>query len=152
MRRIAFFPGSFDPMTKGHEDIVRRALPMFDKIIVAIGINSSKNGMFPLKQKQYWIEKTFSDCPSVEVINYKGLTINACKKHKAKFILSGLRNSNDYEYEKSIAMINQAMEPSIETIYFNTHPECVAISSSIVRDIINNSGNVKPFLASGVQL
>ena len=152
MRRIAFFPGSFDPITKGHEDIVRRALPMFDKIIVAIGINSSKNGMFTLKQKQYWIEKTFSDCASIEVINYNGLTINACKKHQAKFILRGLRNSNDYEYEKSIAMMNQAMEPSIQTIYLNTHPELVAISSSIVRDIINNKGNAQPFLASGVQL
>ena len=115
MRRIAFFPGSFDPITKGHEDIVRRAIPMFDKIIVALGENSSKNEMFPPKQKQNWIEKTFSDCPSVEVINYKGLTIDACKKHQAKFILRGLRNSNDYEYEKNITMMNQAMEPSIET-------------------------------------
>ena len=152
MRRIAFFPGSFDPITKGHEDIVRRALPMFDKIIVAIGINSSKNEMFPLKEKQNWIEKTFSDCPSVEIINYKGLTIDACKKHQAKFILRGLRNSNDYEYEKSIAMMNQVMEPTIETLYLNTQPEFAAISSSIVREIIKNKGNVQPFLASGVQL
>jgi len=152
MRRIAFFPGSFDPITKGHEDIVRRAIPMFDKIIVALGENSSKNEMFPMEQKQNWIEKTFSDCPSVEVINYKGLTINACKNHQAKFILRGLRNSNDYEYEKSIAVINQAMEPSIETIYLNTNLECAAISSTIVRDIIKNKGNAQPFLASGVQL
>ena len=152
MRRIAFFPGSFDPITKGHEDIVRRALPMFDKIIVALGVNSSKNEMFPLEQKQNWIEETFLDCPSVEVINYKGLTIDACKKNQAKFILRGLRNSNDYEYEKSIAMMNQAMEPSIETIYLNTHPEWAAISSTIVRDIIKNKGNAQPFLASGVQL
>ena len=152
MRRIALFPGSFDPITKGHEDIVRRALPMFDKIIVAIGVNSSKNEMFQLKQKQNWIEKTFFNCPSVEVINYKGLTIDACKKHQAKFILRGLRNSNDYEYEKNITMMNQAMEPSIETIYLNTHPEWAAISSTIVRDIIKNKGNAQPFLASGVQL
>ena len=152
MRRIAFFPGSFDPITKGHEDIVRRAIPMFDKIIVALGENSSKNEMFPMEQKQNWIEKTFSDCPSVEVINYKGLTINACKNHQAKFILRGLRNSNDYEYEKSIAVINQAMEPSIETIYLNTNLECAAISSTIVRDIIKNKGNAQPFLASGVLL
>ena len=152
MRQIAFFPGSFDPITKGHEDIIRRALPIFDKIIVAIGINSSKNEMFPLEQRQNWIEKTFPDCPSVEVINYKGLTIDACKKHQAKFILRGLRNSNDYEYEKSIAMMNQAMEPNIETIYLNTHPELAAISSSIVRDIMMNKGNAQPFLASGVEL
>ena len=151
MRRIAFFPGSFDPITKGHEDIVRRALPMFDKIIVALGVNSSKNEMFTIEQRQNWIEKTFSDCPSVEVINYKGLTIDACKRHQAKFILRGLRNSNDYEYEKSIAMMNQAMEPSIETIYLNTHSQWAAISSTIVRDIIKNKGNAQPFLASGVQ-
>ena len=106
MRRIAFFPGSFDPITKGHEDIVRRVLPMFDKIIVALGVNSSKNEMFPLEQKQNWIEKTFLDCTSVEVINYKGLTIDACKKYQAQFILRGLRNSNDYEYEKSLSLIN----------------------------------------------
>ena len=152
MKRIAFFPGSFDPITKGHEDIVRRALPMFDKIIVALGINSSKNKMFPLNQRQNWIKKTFTDCPSVKVINYKGLTLDACKKHQAKFILRGLRNSNDYEYEKSIAMMNQAMEPSIETIYFNTNPKLAAISSTIVKDIIKNKGNAQPFLASGVQL
>ena len=152
MRRIAFFPGSFDPITNGHEDIVRRALPIFDKIIVALGLNSSKNEMFPLEQRQNWIKKTFSDCPSVDVINYKGLTIDACKKHQAKFILRGLRNANDYEYEKSIAMMNQVMEPTIETLYLNTQPEFAAISSSIVREIIKNKGNVQPFLASGVQL
>ena len=152
MRRIAFFPGSFDPITKGHEDIVRRALTMFDKIVVALGENSSKNEMFPLRQKQNWIEKTFSDCPSVEVINFKGLTIDACKKYQAKFILRGLRNSNDYEYEKSIATMNQAMDPSIETIYLNTHSEWATISSTIVREIIKNKGNAQPFLASGVQL
>lgn len=152
MRRIAFFPGSFDPITKGHEEIVLRALPLFDKIIVALGVNSSKNEMFPLNQRQDWIEKTFSECPSVEVTNYTGLTIDACKKHQAKFILRGLRNSNDYEYEKSIAMMNQTIEPSIETIYLNTHLEWAAISSTIVRDIIKNKGNAQPFLASGVQL
>ena len=152
MKRIAFFPGSFDPITKGHEDIVRRALRMFDKIIVALGVNNSKNGMFSLEQRQNWIEKTFLDCPSIKVINYKGLTIDACKKHQANFILRGLRNSNDYEYEKSIAMMNQAMKPIIETIYLNTHPEYAAISSTIVRDIIKNKGDAQPFLASGVQL
>ena len=106
----------------------------------------------PLNQRQNWIKKTFSDCPSVKVINYEGLTIDACKKHQAKFILRGLRNSNDYEYEKSIEMMNQAMEQSIETIYLNTNPEWAAISSTIVKDIIKNKGNAQPFLASGVQL
>ena len=152
MSRIAFFPGSFDPITKGHEDIVRRALPMYDKIIVALGTNSSKKYMYNLEKRMEWIENTFSDCDKVKVICYEGLTIECCKAQGAQFILRGLRNSNDYEYEKSIALINQAMEPSIETVYLNTRPELSAISSTIIRDIIKNQGDAKPFLASGVQL
>ncbi|MEZ7838143.1 MAG: pantetheine-phosphate adenylyltransferase [Flavobacteriales bacterium] len=152
MSRIAIFPGSFDPITKGHEDIVRRAIPLFDEIIVALGVNSSKNYMYSLEQRLQWIKATFSDCKSVKVIQYEGLTIEACKKHQVKFILRGLRNSNDYEYEKSIAMMNQAMAKDIETIYLNTQPEYAAISSTIVRDIIKNQGNALPFLASGVRL
>ena len=152
MSRIAIFPGSFDPITKGHEDIVRRAIPLFDEIIVALGVNSSKNYMYSLEQRLQWINATFSDCKSVKVIQYEGLTIEACKKHQVKFILRGLRNSNDYEYEKSIAMMNQAMAKDIETIYLNTQPEYAAISSTIVRDIIKNQGNALPFLASGVRL
>jgi pantetheine-phosphate adenylyltransferase len=152
MSRIAIFPGSFDPITKGHEDIVRRAIPLFDEIIVALGVNSSKNYMYSLEQRLQWINATFSDCKSVKVIQYEGLTIEACKKHQVKFILRGLRNSNDYEYEKSIAMMNQAMAKNIETIYLNTQPEYAAISSTIVRDIIKNQGNALPFLASGVRL
>lgn len=152
MSRIAIFPGSFDPITKGHEDIVRRAIPLFDEIIVAIGINSSKNYMYSLEQRLQWIKATFSDCNSIKVIQYEGLTIDICKKHQVKFILRGLRNSNDYEYEKSIAMMNQAMAKDIETVYLNTQPESAAISSTIVRDIIKNQGNAQPFLASGVRL
>ena len=152
MSRIAIFPGSFDPITKGHEDIVRRAIPLFDEIIVAIGINSSKNYMYSLEQRLQWIKATFSNCNSIKVIRYEGLTIDVCKKHQVKFILRGLRNSKDYEYEKSIAMMNQAMAKDIETVYLNTQPESAAISSTIVRDIIKNQGNAQPFLASGVQL
>jgi len=152
MSRIAIFPGSFDPITKGHEDIVRRAIPLFNEIIVAIGINSSKNYMYSLEQRLQWIKATFSDCDSIKVIQYEGLTIDVCKKHQVKFILRGLRNSNDYEYEKSIAMMNQAMAKDIETVYLNTQPESAAISSTIVRDIIKNQGNAQPFLASGVRL
>tara|TARA_B100000795_G_scaffold155636_1_gene116768 strand:- start:279 stop:737 length:459 start_codon:yes stop_codon:yes gene_type:complete len=152
MSRIAIFPGSFDPITKGHEEIVRRAIPLFDEIIVAIGINSSKNYMYSLEQRLQWIEATFKDCKSIKIIQYQGLTIDVCKKHQVKFILRGLRNLNDYEYEKSIAMMNQAMAKDIETIYLNTQPESAAISSTIVRDIIKNQGNAQPFLASGVRL
>tara|TARA_B110000977_G_C10960593_1_gene448373 strand:- start:215 stop:673 length:459 start_codon:yes stop_codon:yes gene_type:complete len=152
MSKIAFFPGSFDPITKGHEDIVRRAIPLFDEIIVALGINSSKKYMYTIEQRLKWIEDTFTDCKTIKVIQYEGLTINACKKHKVQFILRGLRNSNDYEYEKSIAMMNQAMAIDIETVYLNTKAESAAISSTIVRDIIKNQGNPLPFLASGVRL
>jgi len=152
MKRIAFFPGSFDPITKGHEDIVRRAIPMFDEIVVALGVNTSKNYMFTFEQRLKWIEKTFVDYPTVKVVSYQGLTVDACKEHKANFILRGLRNSNDYEYEKSIALMNQAMAPDIETIYLNTRPEWAAISSTIIRDIIKNQGDSEAFLASGVQL
>ena len=152
MKRIAFFPGSFDPISKGHEDIVRRALPMFDEIVVALGVNTSKNYMFTFEQRLKWIEKTFADCPTVKVVSYQGLTIDACKEHQANFILRGLRNSNDYEYEKSIALMNQAMAPGIETIYLNTRPKWAAISSTIIRDIIKNQGDSEAFLASGVQL
>ena len=152
MSRIAIFPGSFDPITKGHEDIVRRAIPLFDEIIVAIGINSTKNYMYSLEQRLQWIEATFTDCKSIKIIQYEGLTIDICKKHQVKYILRGLRNSNDYEYEKSIAMMNQAMAKDIETVYLNTQPESAAISSTIVRDIIKNQGNAQPFLASGVRL
>ena len=151
MKRIAFFPGSFDPITRGHEDIVRRALPMFDEIVVALGVNTSKNYMFTFEQRLKWIENTFADCAKIKVVSYEGLTVDACKKHQANFILRGLRNSNDYEYEKSIALMNQAMAPDIETIYLNTRPKWAAISSTIIRDIIKNQGNAAPFLASGVQ-
>ena len=151
MKRIAFFPGSFDPITRGHEDIVRRALPMFDEIVVALGVNTSKNYMFTFEQRLKWIENTFADCAKIKVVSYEGLTVDTCKKHQANFILRGLRNSNDYEYEKSIALMNQAMAPDIETIYLNTRPKWAAISSTIIRDIIKNQGNAAPFLASGVQ-
>lgn len=152
MSRIAIFPGSFDPITKGHEDIVRRAIPLFDEIIVALGTNSSKNYMYSTEQRLQWIKDTFKDCKTIKVIQYQGLTIDVCKKYKVNFILRGLRNSNDYEYEKSIAMMNQAMAPDIETIYLNTKAESAAVSSTIVRDIIKNQGNALPFLASGVRL
>lgn len=152
MKRIAFFPGSFDPITKGHEDIVRRALPIFDEIVVAIGVNSSKSYMFDIETRLDWTKKSFADCNKVRVITYTGLTVDSCKSVGAGVILRGLRNSNDYEYEKSIAMMNHAMNLNLETIYLNTKPELAAISSTIVRDIIKNRGDAAPFLASGVQL
>lgn len=152
MAKIAFFPGSFDPITKGHEDIVKRAIPLFDKIIVALGKNTSKNSMFSIKTRLEWVENTFKECSNVKVMAYEGLTINACKIHSAQYILRGIRNTIDFEYEKNIAVINQNMAPDIETIYLNTNPELAAISSTIVREIIKNQGKAEPFLASGVCL
>jgi pantetheine-phosphate adenylyltransferase len=152
MVRRAFFPGSFDPISKGHEDIVKRAIPLFDEIIVALGNNSTKNYMFELEKRKKWAEKTFANNNSIKVICYTGLTINACREYESQFILRGIRNSNDYEYEKSIAMMNQSLDATIETIYLNTKPELSAISSTIIKDIIKSQGNPEPFLASGVQL
>lgn len=152
MKRIAFFPGSFDPISKGHEDIVLRALPLFDEIVVALGVNTSKSYMFSSEQRLEWIKNTFSNYGKIKVISYQGLTVNACEEHGANYILRGLRNSNDYEYEKSIALMNQEMAREIETIYLNTAPKWSAISSTSIRDIIKNQGNAEPFLASGVQL
>ena len=152
MKRIALFPGSFDPISRGHEDIVLRALPLFDEIVVALGVNSSKSYMFSIDQRLEWIKNTFADYPQIKVVSYEGLTVKASEKHEANFILRGLRNSNDYEYEKSIALMNQEMAPNIETLYLNTAPKWAAISSTSIRDIIKNQGNTAPFLASGVQL
>lgn len=152
MKQIAFFPGSFDPITKGHEDIVRRSISLFDEIIIAVGVNKSKKNMFSIEKRISWIKKTFSDCPSVETISYEGMTIEACKKNKAKYILRGLRNALDFEYEKNISLINQSLDVKIETLCLHTKPEFIAISSTIVRDIIKNGGNAEPFLASGVRL
>ena len=152
MKRIAVFPGSFDPITKGHESVVRRAAPLFDKIIIAIGINSSKKHMFDIEQRKLWIENTFKDIPAIEVATYSGLTIDFCKKQNAEFILRGLRSSLDFDYEFGIAQMNKAMEEDVETIFLLTNPEYSAISSTIVRDVIRNNGKVEQFLPKAVTL
>ena len=152
MKRIAFFPGSFDPITKGHEDIIRRSISIFDEIIVAVGVNTNKKNMFSIEKRIQWIQNTFSDCSTIKTISYNGLTVNACSSHNARFILRGIRNSIDYQYEKNISRINQSLNENIETLFLNTKPEFSAISSTIVRDIIKNQGNAEPFLGSGVRL
>jgi len=152
MRRIAVFPGSFDPITKGHESVVRRAAPLFDKIILAIGINSSKNYMFDLELRKNWLIKTFADINNIEVLTYEGLTVDFCKKQNAGFILRGLRSYSDFDYEFGIAQMNKSMNNNVETIFLLTEPEYSAISSTIVRDIIRNNGNVEQFLPESVTL
>jgi pantetheine-phosphate adenylyltransferase len=146
--KIAVFPGSFDPITIGHQNIIERALPLFDKIIVAIGINSSKKYHFSLEQRMEFIQLTFNNNLKIEVRTYKGLTIDFCNTVGARYILRGLRNSADYSYENSIAQMNKAMAEDIETIYLATIPALSAINSTIVRDIIKNNGDASQFLPS----
>ena len=151
MNKIAVFPGSFDPITKGHESIINRAIPLFDKIIVALGINTEKNHYFPLEKRLEWLEKVFKDEPSITVTRYEGLTVDFCKKNDAKFILRGLRTSADFEFERSIGQINKNIYPDIETIFLLTTPEYTALNSSIVRDILRHGGDASNFVPEAVK-
>lgn len=141
MNRIAVFPGSFDPLTLGHIDIVNRALPLFDKIIIAIGTNSSKKYMFTLEERISFIKNSYINNPKIEVTSYQGLTIDFCKKTNIDFILRGLRNPADFEFEKAIAHTNRKLA-KIETVFLLTSANTSYISSSIVRDILRHNGDV----------
>ena len=152
MKRTAVFPGSFDPITKGHESVVRRASFLFDEIIVAIGENIDKNYMFDLEQRKQWAQNTFSDLPHIKVFSYNGLTIDFCKKMNAKFILRGLRSSKDFNYEQSVALMNNTLCPSIETVLLLTDPKYSMISSTSVRDIIKHNGKADQFLPAAVKI
>jgi pantetheine-phosphate adenylyltransferase len=146
MERICLFPGTFDPITLGHVDIIDRAMPLFDKIIVGVGLNSSKVQMFSPEQRMQWINEIYKNEPRVEGAVYEGLTVEFCKKIKAKFILRGIRYVSDFEYEKTIADANRTMDNSIETVFLTGEPKYTSVSSTIVRDIIRNGGNAEPFL------
>jgi pantetheine-phosphate adenylyltransferase len=152
MTKIAVFPGSFDPITKGHVALVERALPLFDKIIIAIGNNSQKNYLFNLQKRKEWLQEVFKNLPNVSIASYSGLTIEFCKAQEANYILRGLRNSNDFEFEKNIAQMNYSMNNNIETIFLITQPELSAINSSIIRDIIKNKGNASEFVPDVINL
>jgi pantetheine-phosphate adenylyltransferase len=151
-KKIAVFPGSFDPITKGHESIIRRALPLFDELVVAIGVNSTKTTYFTLEKRVAWIKKVFKDEPKIKVADYSSLTIDFCRKIKAKYIVRGLRISADFEFERGIAQMNRAMEPGIETIFIITTPELSAINSTIIRDILKNGGDASQFVPAGINL
>lgn len=146
MERIAIFPGSFDPFTVGHESIVNRALPLFDKIIIAIGYNADKKSFFPIEKRIQWIKEAFNHNPKIEVETFDGLTVEYCKKKGAKFILRGLRTAADFEYERAIAQINKKMEDELESIFLLTTPEHTMITSTVVRDIIRHNGDASQFL------
>ncbi|MBV7440892.1 pantetheine-phosphate adenylyltransferase [Weeksellaceae bacterium TAE3-ERU29] len=155
MKRIAVFPGSFDPITLGHCDIINRALPLFDKIIVAIGQNSGKNYMFSLEQRKKFLHDTFSHLDKIEIDNYEGLTVDYCLNKKANFILRGLRNPADFEFEKAIAHTNRALTRDkilLETVFLLTSSGKSYISSSIVRDVIRNNGDYTILVPEAVKI
>ena len=146
MKKIAVFPGSFDPITLGHESIIRRAIPVFDKIIVALGENVEKKSYFSLDNRLKWLIQVFSDEPKIRIVKYSGLTVDFCRKIKAGYILRGLRTSADFEFERTIGLMNKAISPEIETVFFLSAPEYAALSSSVVRDILKNGGDVSKFV------
>lgn len=147
----AIFPGSFDPITLGHYDIIKRGISLFDEVIVAIGVNSEKKYMFSLENRKKFIEEAFKDEPKVSVITYEGLTIDICKKVNAEFILRGLRNPADFEFEKAIAHTNRKLS-KIETVFLLTAAKTSFISSSIVRDVIRNGGDYRELVPHSVIL
>lgn len=151
-QRIAVFPGTFDPITKGHEDIVMRGSELFDKVIVAVGINSKKTTLFTLEKRIQWIKETFAKNAKVEVMSYEGLTVDFCKRVGAKYILRGLRNGTDFDYESHIGQLNKALSGEIETVFVLSSPELSYISSTLVRDLIIHHGAYRPFLPEAVNL
>ena len=146
MEKIAIFPGSFDPFTIGHESVVRRAMKLFDKIIIMIGYNTNKQPFFPLEKRLKWINEIFDEDDNIAVETYEGLTVDFCKKVGAQYILRGLRTSADFEFERAIAQVNKQMYPEIETVFLLTIPEHTPINSTIVRDIIMHGGDASRFL------
>ena len=147
----AIFPGSFDPITLGHFDIIKRSISLFDEIVIAIGINAEKKYMFTLEDRKRFIEETFKDYPTVSVISYEGLTIDLCRKLEANFILRGLRNPADFEFEKAIAHTNRRLA-KIETVFLLTAAKTSYISSSIVRDVIRNGGEYQMLVPDAVRV
>jgi pantetheine-phosphate adenylyltransferase len=150
--KIAVFPGSFDPITSGHVDLVQRALPIFDKIIIAIGVNSQKKYLFPLEQRADWIRSVFAHEPKVEVDTFENLTAAYCTKVEAQWILRGLRNASDFDYEKTISQLNFIVGKGVETFFLISQPEFSHISSTIVREIIKGGGDASPFLPPQIRL
>ena len=149
--RIGFFPGTFDPVTLGHLDIINRALPLFDKIVVGIGRNVNKLPMYSEDQRLQWLKDIYKDEPGVDAVVYDGLTVNCCKEMGANYIIRGIRYVNDFEYEKAIADMNRSITAGkIETVFFTCLPQYTSVASTLVRDVIKNKGNVSQFLPTVV--
>ena len=146
MERICLFPGTFDPVTLGHVDIINRAIPLFDKIIVGIGKNTTKAPMFSPEQRLEWIKEIYKNKSCIEGAIYEGLTVDFCKIVNAKFILRGIRYVSDFEYEKTIADANRTLDNTIETIFLTGEPKYTSVASTIVRDILRNGGDASQFL------
>ncbi len=151
-KRIAVFPGSFDPITKGHEDVILRGARLFDELIVAVGENDNKNYLFDKQQRLAWIRETFRNEARVRVESYTGLTVDFCIEVGAGYMIRGLRNPADLEFEKAVAQANQKMRPDIETVFLLTQPELSCISSSIVRDVLKNGGDHRLFVPEAVRI
>ena len=144
--RVCLFPGTFDPITLGHTDIINRALPLFDKVVIGIGRNANKTPMFSEEQRLNWIKELYAGDERVEAVVYEGLTVECCKRVGANFILRGIRYVNDFEYEKAIADMNRSINGHIETIFLTCLPQYTSVASTLVRDVLKNGGNVSQFL------
>ncbi|MEI6947620.1 pantetheine-phosphate adenylyltransferase [Paraflavisolibacter sp. H34] len=149
-QRIALFPGTFDPITLGHLDIIERALPLFDKLYIGIGLNSNKMPMFSAEQRILWLKELFQGDSRVEALVYEGLTVDCCKRIGARYIVRGIRYVNDFEYEKAIADMNRSLDGQIETVFLTCLPKFTSVASTLVRDVIRYGGDVSPFVPEQV--
>lgn len=151
MQRIALFPGTFDPITLGHVDVIRRAISLFDKIVIGVGVNASKQTMYSLEQRMEWIDKIFAADSAITVASYSGLTIDFCRTIEANYILRGIRSVGDFEYEKAIADMNRMLAPEMETIFLTCSPLYSTVSSTMVRDVIRHGGEAALFVPKEVK-
>ncbi|HCF63449.1 MAG TPA: pantetheine-phosphate adenylyltransferase [Chitinophagaceae bacterium] len=150
MSRIALFPGTFDPVTKGHTDIIDRSLALFDKLYIGIGRNVNKQPMFSEQQRLRWLQEIYAGNPKVEAVVYEGLTVDCCREVNANFIVRGIRYVNDFEYEKAIADMNRSLQGNVETVFLTCLPQYTSVASTLVRDVLKNKGSVEQFLPDAV--